>query len=37
MLDPVAQVDADADTLHVRRWGLEEAWRHLSSLLPQFP
>ena len=37
MLDPMALADADTDRLIVRRWGLEEAWRHLSSLLPQLP
>ena len=37
MLDPVALADADVDRLHIRRFGLEEAWRHLSPLLPQLP
>ena len=37
MLDPIALTDADADRLHVRRWVPEEAWRHLSPLLPQVP
>ena len=37
MLDPMALVDAYANRLHVRPWGLEEAWRHLSPLLPQLP
>ena len=33
----MALSDADADWPHVRRWDLEEAWRHLSPLLPQLP
>ena len=37
MLYPIALADADADRMHVQPWGLEEAWGHLSPLLPQLP